>query len=223
MLYPFNEGFGTTTADVSGDNPATLVGTTWFLPGKFGAAALTFNGITSRVTTGLTTHTPQRTYLLWSKRTGDGNSYYPRLFDKRTSGSEVEAFYYDRPAGVYRYLRIWSGSIGSWTIPAPSANVWHHIAVVYDASNASNDPQIYVDGEEQKVTRANTPSGVPLTNPDPYVIGNRGTSDRSWNGQIDEVRIYNRALTALEVLIDMLTPLDSPLSVVSSVAGGAAE
>jgi pectate lyase len=206
VVYGFNEGSGTTAVDAGGSNfSVTLAGTTWVLPGKLGAAALAFNGTNSKATTALTSHAPQRSYLLWANRQGSGGNGLGRLFDKRTSGGEVEAFYYDSPAGVYRYLRLWSGGTGSWTIPAPSANVWHHLAVVYDASSPSNNPQIYVDGVSQPVTRTRAPSGTPLTNADAYVVGNRGGGDRSWRGLLDEVRIYNRLLTASEIQTDMTT------------------
>ena len=48
--YGFEEGAGTTTADVSGNgNTGTLVGATWAAPGMYGGGALSFNG-SARVT-----------------------------------------------------------------------------------------------------------------------------------------------------------------------------
>src|SRR5262249_1649288 len=89
--------------------------------------------------------------------------------------------------------------VGRWTIPQPSANVWHHIAVVYDASSEANTPQIYVDGVSQIVTQETAPLGTPLANTDPYVFGNRGTGDQGWSGRLDEVQIYDAALTAAQI------------------------
>ena len=211
VSYGFNEGSGTTAADSSGNGKTGSVsGATWTTQGKFGSA-LTFNGGAGKVLSGVTTHALQRTYMLWTKRQGPGGNGLGRLFDKRTSGAEVEGLYYDSSAGVYRYFRVWSGGVGAWTIPAPSANVWHHITVAYNAGSAANNPQIYVDGVAQAVRRATNPSGTPLANTDAYVVGNRGTDNaRGWSGQLDEVRIYNRLLTVSEIQSAMNTAVAAP-------------
>src|SRR5262245_21265055 len=48
--YAFNEGAGTSTADLSGSgNAGTIAGATWTTQGKFGNA-LSFNGTSARVT-----------------------------------------------------------------------------------------------------------------------------------------------------------------------------
>ncbi len=208
--YGFNEGSGSTTADASGNKyTATVSGATW-TTGKYGNA-LSFNGGTGKVVTGLTGHASQRTYMLWTYRTGPGGSSWGRMFDKNTGSSTqlVETLLNDDAARVYRYERLWSGGRGAWTIPQPSANAWHHIAVVYDASSKSNKPQIYVDGVAQAVTQISAPSGSLVTNTDAYVIGNRGAGDRGWQGTIDEVRIYNRLLTASEIQTSMATPVSA--------------
>jgi hypothetical protein len=127
------------------------------------------------------------------------------MFDKNTTGREVELLKNNAAANAYTYERVWSGRTASWSIPRPSANVWHHIVVIYDASRVENNPRIYVDGVAQTVTRTRAPSGSPLTNPDRYVLGNRGAGDQGWRGKLDNLRIYNRALTAAEVATDRAT------------------
>lgn len=72
---------------------------------------------------------------------------------------------------------------------------WHHLMGVYDGSAIC----LYVDGQldaSAEVTKALR------TSADAVYIGSRvgRLSDRSWNGQIDEVRIYDRALSAGERL-----------------------
>jgi hypothetical protein len=209
VAYNFNEGTGTTVTDASGNNRnGTLAGATWTTAGKY-SKALSFNGSTAKVTSGLTSHATTRTYMLWSKRTGSGQSHLGRLFDKRTSSGEVELLYNDENAKVYRYLRLWSGGVGSWSIPQPTANAWHHIAVVYSTSATTNKPQIYVDGVAQTVKQVRAPSGSPLTNTNAYVIGNRGAGDRGWQGEIDDVRIYDKALTASEIQSAMNTEVSA--------------
>ncbi len=215
IIYNFNEGTGTTVADLSGNNrPGTVAGATWTV-GKYDNA-LSFNGGGAKVISGLSTHATMRTYLVWTKRTGPGGGNAGRIFEKRTNGAEVERLYNDSVAKVYSYERVWSGRFGVWTIPQPSANVWHHIAVVYDASSAANSPRIYVDGVAQVVTRVKTPRGTPLTNDDPYVIGNRGAGDRGWSGVLDDVRIYYAALTAAQIQTAMAGAVSAPAAAPAS-------
>jgi len=73
---------------------------------------------------------------------------------------------------------------------------WHHVMAVYDGSRI----RLYVDG--QLDAAATTGGAVLRTNADPVYIGSRADNltGRAWNGQIDEVRIYNRALTDSERL-----------------------
>jgi hypothetical protein len=78
---------------------------------------------------------------------------------------------------------------------------------VYDASSPANRPQIYIDGVAQVVTQVSAPSGTPLTNTDSYLLGNRGAGDRGWQGQLDDLRIYDRALTKSEIQSAMNTPV----------------
>jgi hypothetical protein len=70
---------------------------------------------------------------------------------------------------------------------------WHHIVGVYDGSRFS----LYVDGALSAYREA---SGRLATNGYPVCIGENYEQQGSyWNGWIDDVRIYNRALSAEEV------------------------
>ena len=80
-----------------------------------------------------------------------------------------------------------------------SASAWHHVVVSYD----SNTLKLYVDGNQ-----ANSASGsVTLSNNTgrAYTIGRAAyeqagqAGKTGFNGQIDDVRIYNYALTATQV------------------------
>ena len=70
---------------------------------------------------------------------------------------------------------------------------WHHVAAVYDGTNK----YIYVDGTLDASVPA---TGTIAQNDYPMCIGeNAEAPGHLWNGLIDEVSIYNRALTASEV------------------------
>ena len=69
---------------------------------------------------------------------------------------------------------------------------WHHITGVYDGTNTI----IYVNGV--RGTDASEPLAPP-SSVENFYIGSRGGSTRYFNGTIDEVRIYNRALSTEEI------------------------
>ena len=70
-------------------------------------------------------------------------------------------------------------------------NVWYHLAGTYDGS----EMKIYVNGELKNTA---TVVGSVLEGGKPVYIGNNG-GGRYHKGLIDEVAIYNRALTACEI------------------------
>ena len=79
---------------------------------------------------------------------------------------------------------------------------WHHIVfAIEDAGKA--EVSIYMDGEPQEVIRGDVKeldNFIPFV--EPIFIGagnNRGAVSRHFPGTIDEVRIYDRPLTAGEV------------------------
>jgi hypothetical protein len=70
---------------------------------------------------------------------------------------------------------------------------WHHIAGVYDGSEL----YMYQDGDN---VNSKTVHGSINSKYSRVLIGENGQAkNRYWNGLIDEVRIYNRALTAEEI------------------------
>ena len=73
-------------------------------------------------------------------------------------------------------------------------NEWHHLMGIYDGVNVS----LYVDGQLD----ASGSAGAVNTTNDPVYIGSRvnNTTNRNWIGNIDEVRIYDRALNTEERL-----------------------
>ena len=71
-------------------------------------------------------------------------------------------------------------------------NRWHHLAMTYDGSIL----KVHVDGREvasTKIDKQRVPGSTPLD------IGRRQDGSFYFGGRIDEVRLYNRALSAKEV------------------------
>lgn len=97
---------------------------------------------------------------------------------------------------------------GLWTSPtgtlAGMNGAWHHVAMVYDDTYATNDPILYLDGAPLTLHEADTPEGtaVPYGSAD-LIVGNLNVVGAvypyNFNGYIKDIRIYDRLLSADEV------------------------
>jgi concanavalin A-like lectin/glucanase superfamily protein len=77
-------------------------------------------------------------------------------------------------------------------------NTWSHLAMTYNGSSM----RLYVNGA-LVATRAQTGNATVSTGV--LRIGGNGVWGEYFTGAIDEVRIYNRALSAAEIQADMNT------------------
>jgi len=88
---------------------------------------------------------------------------------------------------------------GSTTYDAQSAfgtisqGEWHHVVGVYDGSTV----KVYVDGELGTTTASFTGT-IDYTSPPNLTVGGSETQSNDYDGAIDEVRVYNRALSSTE-------------------------
>jgi hypothetical protein len=90
------------------------------------------------------------------------------------------------------YLDLWGidGNFGSKT--AITTDTWYHVAGVYNG----DERRIYINGRfdaSQMVSR-----DIP-TNDQPVTIGGWGSPSRYFNGTIDDVVLFNRALSDYEI------------------------
>ncbi len=91
-------------------------------------------------------------------------------------------------------ITLWSENNPS--IPGDTAvgyDEWHHVAGTYDGANIN----VYLDGSLDGTTDTPSPIGVNAAN---VLLGeNPEAAGRNWDGLIDDVRIYNRALSQAEI------------------------
>ena len=199
--YGFDEGSGTVVNDASGNgNNGTISGATWTTSGKYGNA-LTFNGTSALVTinnapslqltSGMTLEAwvyPTTVSNVWRDVIYKGNDNY--YVEGTSSNSSLPA------------MRCTSGSPLYGTLPL-TVNTWAHLAATYDGATM----RLYVNGV-QVASRAQT--GAIATSTNPLQIGGDSFYGQYFAGLIDEVRIYNQALSVAEIQIDMNTPLTPP-------------
>jgi hypothetical protein len=103
-----------------------------------------------------------------------------------------------RPAGGGRFGG--PPSVKTFGIAALPTNTWTHLAVTYDGAAL----RLYVNGV-QVSSRAQT--GNLVTSSNPLQIGGDSIYGQYFQGTIDEVRIYNVALSLSEIQADMSTPV----------------
>ena len=79
-----------------------------------------------------------------------------------------------------------------------SSNVWHHVVGTFEPSTAG---KIYIDGSLDTSNTVSVPASIFGSTADVYISGIDGASPPSncVDGDIQNVRIYNRALSAAEI------------------------
>src|SRR6266853_1651574 len=83
---------------------------------------------------------------------------------------------------------------------ALAANAWTHLATTFDGAAL----RLYVNAVQVSSLAA---TGALPTSTNPLQIGGDSIYGQFFQGMIDEVRIYNRALTQAEIQTDMTTPV----------------
>ncbi|MEP6637265.1 MAG: LamG domain-containing protein, partial [Acidobacteriota bacterium] len=106
----------------------------------------------------------------------------------------VQTLYFLQTFSVSGYA-IWRAPAAAITL-----NQWQHVCVTYDDSSTSNNPSLYVNGVSQTVSIVGPPSGSVFSDSAANLfIGNFSDLTAPFDGPIDEVRIYNRILSATEI------------------------
>ena len=114
---------------------------------------------------------------------------------------------------------IWAddaGNVFKWTVrdsggtartvvadSALVANRWYHIAAILDSNYKS---RLYIDGVLQSQTQSNASLFAPNSN---LILGGNSSTNQGWDGPIDDIRFYKRALSPGEVkaLYDSTKPI----------------
>ena len=187
--YP---GSGTGWYNLSGTiNTGTLTNGPTFNGGNGGS--IVFDGVDDHVTgigsSIVPTSTAPYTVSVWCYRNSN-NSSYREMLAQWTNANSGNSFFFGFANSDVRFTDNWN------TITVAGAgniNVWMNLVGVYTVSNA----YIYLNG----VLAATKGSGFTYTGTGPFIIGKQGElSAEYFDGRISNVLVYNRALSATEVL-----------------------
>lgn len=198
--YGFNEGTGTAVTDSSGKgNAGTIANGTWASSGRFGKA-LSFNGSNSMVTVKDSASldlTTGMTLEAWVYPQGSLSDWRTILM-KEQSGSDV--YYIETVGGkIVGDAYVGGSKHNIYSDSTIALNKWTHLAATYDGANL----RIYVNGALATVAQSLT--GTIQTSTGALRIGGNSIWGEYFQGLIDEVRIYNRALSSAEIVTDMNT------------------
>src|SRR6267143_1529407 len=185
-------------ADDSQDDNNGMIGGATFAPGEVGQA-FNFDGIDDYVDAGnsasINLTGSQVTIDAWINPSAD---------------LTTESWFFGKSGdGTVRYAIEWEpgdpgvlvGRANTGAVQAnftPPTNTWTHVAVVYDGNAETSTTKLYVNGV---VVASGSPSSGNLTPTSaPFVIGAfDSTHTRNFKGLVDEVELFDRALSDTEV------------------------
>jgi VCBS repeat-containing protein len=204
--YSFDAGSGASVTDASGNgHTGTISGATWSPQGKFGSA-LTFDGSNDWVSiadapdldlsTGMTLEAwvfPTVTPTTWTT-----------VLMKEQSGDLVYTLYAGSPTNrPMVWFNTSSSDSTAHGFAGPAAlplNVWSHLAGTYDGTTL----RLYVNGT---LVASQAFSGAIVSSTGVLRLGGNSVWGEYFRGRLDEVRLYNRALSASAIQTDMQTPV----------------
>lgn len=196
------DGSGSTAADTGGNHNATLTtGATWTQDSSRNSQVLALSGSTGYATTTGPVVATNASYSVsaWVKL-ADTNNYYTAVSQ---SGSNVAGFYLQYSKGLNAWAIVIpatdTGGAGQYIAhgSAPAVNTWTHLVATVDATTGL--VTLYVNG-----VSVGTVTDSQLWNAaGPLTIGaatpTTGKPSNYVNGDIADVQVYGRALTASEV------------------------
>ncbi|NTV30966.1 DUF2341 domain-containing protein [candidate division WWE3 bacterium] len=204
--WKLDEHTGSTAYDVSTSGlPGTLYNQAKWSAGKFGGGTY-FDGTgdyISAADNSIFDLTNQITIEAWARYTGSQYNNGGTVVSRGSGNSNVHHFYISKPNG----FDIWdfsltnsTGTEAYLTGPSMSYNQWYHLAGTWNGSTV----KFYVNGV---LVDTDTLSGSFANTANPFLIGSGESftdpSVFSYEGSVDDVRLYNYPRTATQIIQDM--------------------
>jgi alpha-N-arabinofuranosidase len=190
--WNFDETSGTTAADSSGNghNGTLNTGASWTASGKTGGAVKVNGTATGYVSLPFILNPASTPFTVSAFVKLDTVSPGKKQMIVSQTGSMGRSWLYRSPTGNLASFIGDAETLSTGTIPT---GTWTHVAVVYDGTTV----QLYLngksDGSSTKVAESNTSSML-------VGISKSLDPDNAWNGEIDDLLVYNSALGANDIL-----------------------
>lgn len=191
--WKLDETTGTTAVDSENGHDGILTdGPVWEAAGEIDGA-LDFDGVNDRI---IVNHdsslalTSALTMTAWVKNQDSSLSSTYRIISKEQSGQNDA--YWMAISGTTIYMGIGGNFFAAST--TMTTNQWYHLAGTYD--DTADEVRIYLDGV---LLSTQSTAAVLNANTANIQIGNNWQNSKPWNGLLDDVRLYDFALTTTEV------------------------
>lgn len=168
-------------------------------------AAIDFDAADDVVTLASEAPTTQLTIACWLNvdSLGEGSAGHPfAIRDDADNDPNIQIN--TRATNAIRFLVVFQPGteVGVWqtTNNTYVFGTWFHLAITYDGGALTNDPVIYINGSPVSfATDTNPPSGTYPLNATAWTIGSNAATTATFDGRVDDLRYYNRVLSAAEV------------------------
>jgi concanavalin A-like lectin/glucanase superfamily protein len=205
--YPFDETSGTTSADATGNGHTANMNGATFAAGLVGNAATLGGGNTqyvslpSGIVAGLTAFSIS-TWVKVAAGPDAGPTQWSRIFD---FGTGMTTYMFLTPnngtTGTLRFAITTAGNGMEQQLDNAAAlrtGSWQHVAIALSGTTGT----LYLNGTQVAQSAAMTLNPMSLGATTQNWIGRSAFAvDPYLNGQVDNFRIYGRALTAAEVML----------------------
>lgn len=216
-FWPLNEGSGTRVNDLSDKrNPGNTINGPIWTGGNKGniKTALSFDGTDDYVTMGNAEamgfdRTTPFSFSFWISVRSISSQI---ILSKQDSTSPNPGYFLAvSSTGQMRVVMrktITTNEIDTSTTEVMFADsAWKHVVVTYDGSSNASGVKIYVSALVRTQTVAVNNLTTSITNSIPFQLSGRNGANIPINAKIDNVRVYNRALSADEVMRLYTDPL----------------
>jgi hypothetical protein len=193
--WKFDEGSGKVAADSSGyGNNGTLNGDPQWVAGQLGGA-LDFDGGTDYVEIphdDSLSITDEITISAWTNMRSNASGEMAIVSKGGWAANDLPYELTETPGNVIFWQFYNDAGRDTCSPDSPPVNEWHHIAATYDGTIF----KCYIDGELAEEWEY---AGKMPENTASVTIGMRSRGGTYFNGMIDEVAIFNQALTEEEI------------------------
>ena len=222
------DSIGTSTAIVGTTTAVEESDPVWTFDGKVGGC-FDFNGSTDFIS--ITSNYPLNnmtafTLMAWINVEGWGGFGFGRILSKEGGAQDNTFLHVQESSQGSIGSEVISSDLNDWLTDVNDAggiidfNIWIHITMTYDDAG-DKKCHFYVNGEEILLyDNQEALVGTILLDTDDWAIGNKNPPNSTgFEGRIDEVKIWNEAITEAEILIQYNNDIAVDAAIPNSIKG----